>query len=145
MNDFSENKALLTAWIAACNERNLEAVGAMLADDFVNHGALPGAQSKDGMPRLLSILWKGMPDMKWKLEDVVAEGDRVVGRVTMTGTQTGPLEFKAGTVPATGREVVSEQIHIFRVAGGKLAETWIGRDDLGMFRQLGIAFGPSRA
>ena len=88
------------------------------------------------MPRLFGILWKGMPDMKWKVEDVIAEGDRVVARVTMTGTQTGPLEFKNGPSPATGREVITEHVNVFRIAGGKVAEHWQGRDDIGMFRQL---------
>lgn len=145
MNDVNKNKALFAAWIDALNQRNVEGALALLADDFVNHGALPGSQGKDAMPRLFGILWKGMPDMKWKVEDVIAEGDRVVARVTMSATQTGPLEFKAGSIPATGREVVTEHLHIMRIANGKVAEQWQGRDDIGMFRQLGIPFGAARS
>lgn len=138
MNDVNQNKAFVKTWIAAMNERNVEAATAQLADDFVNHGAIPGAQGRDAFPRLIGIMWKAMPDMKYRLDDVIAEGDRVVCRVTMTGTQTGPLEFKHAPVPATGREVVTEQIHIFRIANGKVAEHWLGRDDIGMMRQLGV-------
>lgn len=139
MNDVNENKSVLAAWFAALNDKNVDAAIALLADDFVNHGAIPGAQSKEATPRVFGILWKGMPDLKWKIEDVIAEGDRVVARVTMSGTQTGPLEFKNGPIPATGREVVSEQLHAFRLVDGKVVEHWLGRDDIGMLRQLGIA------
>jgi steroid delta-isomerase-like uncharacterized protein len=138
MNDVEKNKQLVHAWTAALNEKNIEAALTHLADDFVNHAALPGSQGKDAMPRLFGILWKAMPDLKWKLEDVIAERDRVVCRVTMTGTQTGPLEFKNAPFPATGREIVTEQIHVFRVANGKAVEHWAGRDDIGFMRQLGV-------
>jgi steroid delta-isomerase-like uncharacterized protein len=138
MNDVNENKALVRNWITALNERNVEAALAGLADDFVNHGAIPGSQHRDAFPNMVRTLWKAMPDMKYRIEDLIAEGDRVVCRVTMTGTQTGPLEFKHAPVPATGREMVTEQLHIFRIANGKAAEHWIGRDDIGVFRQLGI-------
>jgi steroid delta-isomerase-like uncharacterized protein len=141
MNDVSKNKDLMRAWIAALNEKNIEAAIALLGDDFVNHAALPGSEGRDAIPRIFGILWKAMPDLKWKLEDVVAEGDRVVSRVTMTGTQTGPLEFRNAPIPATGREVVTEQLHVFRIVNGKAVEHWAGRDDIGFMRQLGI--GPS--
>lgn len=146
MNDINKNKDLARAWIGALNERNVDAAMALLADDFVNHGAIPGAQGRDAIPRLFGILWKAMPDLKWKLEDVIAEGDRVVSRVTMTGTQTGPLEFKHAAIPATGREVVTEQLHVFRIANGKAIEHWLGRDDIGFMRQLGVGpFGGERS
>lgn len=139
MDEVTKNKELARTWIAALNEKNVPAALALLADDFIDHAAIPGAQGKDAMPRLFEILWKAMPDLRWKLEDVVAEGDRVVSRVTMTGTQTGPLEFKYAPFPATGREVVTEQIHVFRVAGGRVVEHWAGRDDIGVMRQLGLS------
>ena len=138
MNDSGKNKDLVRTWISAMNERNIEALVEGLAENFVNHGAIPGSQSRDAMPRLFATLWKAMPDMKWKCEDLIAEGDRVVCRLTMTGTQTGPLEFKNAPLPATGREVVTEQIHVWRIVDGKAVEHWIARDDIGVFRQLGI-------
>ena len=144
MNDVNVGKALVEKWVAAANAKNPDALVALCADDFVNHGAIPGANRRDDVPRLFGILWKAMPDLKWKLEDVIAENDRVVCRLTMSGTQTGPLEFKNAPLPATGREVVSEQIHIFRIANGKAVEHWLGRDDIGVFRQLGVGPFASR-
>jgi steroid delta-isomerase-like uncharacterized protein len=138
MNDVNENKKLVRNWIDALNERNVEALQAGLADDFVNHAAIPGSQGRDAFPKVIGMLWKAMPDMKYRIEDLIAEGDRVVCRLTMTGTHTGPLEFKNTPLPATGREVATEQLHIFRLANGKAVEHWLGRDDIGVFRQLGI-------
>jgi len=145
MTDVNKNKELVRSYFAALNAKDTETVIAALADDFVNHAAIPGKQGRDAMPGLFAKLWKAMPDMKWRCEDVIAEGDRVMCRLTMSGTQTGPLEFVT-PIPATGREVVTEQIHVFRIVNGKVTEHWLGRDDFGMLRQLGIApFAGSRS
>ena len=69
------------------------------------------------------------------IEDLIASGDRVVARVRFSATQTGELFGK----PATGRRFEAEQVHIWRVADGRLAEHWMFRDDLGTMRQLGLA------
>ena len=60
-----------------------------------------------------------------------------VVRVTLRGTQTGPLPFARLPLPASGKPVTTEQIHLFRVANGKIVEHWAGRDDIGVLRQLG--------
>lgn len=138
MTDVAKNKELMKSWVGAFNEKDVDRLLTYLADDYVNHAAIPEARHREGQRVLFAKLWKAMPDMKYTLEDSFGEGDRVVCRVTMKGTQTGPLEFKNAAAPATGREVVTEQIHVFRVANGKLAEHWAGRDDIGMMRQLGI-------
>ena len=90
-------------------------------------------QTMGGMSKIV----KAFPDATWSCEEVLSEGDRVVCRVNMRGTNSGPLEFLRFPLPATGRKVESEAIHIFRVTGGKIAEHWAGRDDIGMMRQLG--------
>jgi hypothetical protein len=131
------NKALVTRYVDAVNAKNLDAAVALVADDIVNHAAIPEAQGAAGMRRIYAQLWRAMPDMKMHCEDLIAEGDRVVCRVRVTGTQTGPFEMSRASFPATGREVSTEQIHVFRVADGRLVEHWAGRDDFGMLRQLG--------
>ena len=72
-------------------------------------------------------------DLSVTIEDLIAEGDRVAYRFTLRGTHTGP--FLA--VPATGRRVTATGIGIGRLAGGKLVESWINLDVLGLLRQLG--------
>lgn len=61
----------------------------------------------------------------------------MVCRLRVSGTNTGPLRFSAFPLEPTGKAVSTAQIAIFRVADGKLVEQWIGRDDMGMMRQLG--------
>ena len=68
-------------------------------------------------------------------EDIIASGDRVVARVRVSATQTGEVYG----ITATGRRMEVEQIHIWRVACGQLAEHWMVRDDLGAIRQLAPA------
>lgn len=137
MNPTEQNKDLVRRYNDAFNTRDLEAIAAFVAPDLVNHAAIPEAQGADGMKRILGKLFKAMPDLTSTIEDVIAEGDRVVCRLHLRGTQTGPFEMTRVSLPASGREVSTEQVHVFRVAGGKLVEHWAGRDDIGMLRQLG--------
>lgn len=79
--------------------------------------------------------------MKHRFDDMIADGDKVVVRMTVTGTHTGPLEFVQRPIPATGKSLTTTHIHIFRVAGDKIVEHWAERDDLGMMKQLGVLPG----
>jgi steroid delta-isomerase-like uncharacterized protein len=132
------NKELIHRWFQALNDHEIEGAVALAADDLVNHAAIPEAQGAAGLRRILGKVLKAFPDATWRCEDVIAEGDRVVCRATMKGTNTGPIEFVRFPIAATGRKCSSEVIHVFRVANGKLAEHWSGRDDLAMMRQLGV-------
>ncbi len=86
-------------------------------------------------------------ELRWTIHTVVAEGDRVVARTTMSGPQTGPfMTFTADgdiaqTLPATGRSFATSQTRWFRIAGGQLVEHSADRDDLSQALQLGW-FGP---
>ena len=77
----------------------------------------------------------GFPDWHGKIEDLFAEGDRVVNRWVGHGTNTAPLMG----MPPTGKAVTLEGITIFRVAGGKVVEQWSAADQLSLMRQLGLA------
>jgi len=76
----------------------------------------------------------------FEIEELVAEGDIVAGRLTMSGTHEGPL---MGTLP-TGRSVRTNHMHFVRFRDGKAVEHWGVRDDLGMMRQLGLIPEPGR-
>jgi steroid delta-isomerase-like uncharacterized protein len=132
-----ENKTLVRRYWDALNRRDLDAAVALAADDLVNHAAVLEAQGAAGLRRIHQMVLKAMPDRTFTCEELIAEGDRVVCRVRVRGTQSGPFEMTRLTLPASGREMSTEQIHVFRVAEGKLAEQWQGRDDILMLRQLG--------
>ena len=75
----------------------------------------------------------GFPDLKFAIEQQVAEGERVASQLVMTGTHTGPW---AG-IPPTGRAVSIRMIAIHRVQKGKIIEDWVLVESLGFFQQLG--------
>ena len=95
-----------------------------------------------GVERLADVLLPAFPDMRLDIEDVIAEGDRVVSRNSVTGTHLG--EYMG--MPPTGKSVTYNEIFIFRVTDGRIAETWGVVDVLSQLRQLGagaIAEGAS--
>ena len=72
------------------------------------------------------------PDLRYDIEDIITVGHKVANVVIFSGTHTGPLRDLA----PTGRQVSVEQTYWFRLAQGKVAETWSVRDDLGMMQQM---------
>jgi predicted ester cyclase len=79
------------------------------------------------------------PDMHMAVDDVLAEGDKVVLQTTMSGTHQGPF---MGITP-TGRRFAQRQVHFLRIVDGKAVEHWAVRDDLGFMQQLGAAPAPA--
>jgi steroid delta-isomerase-like uncharacterized protein len=117
------------------NEADFEVVEKLVAADGVTHdptlGDLPNGP--EGAKRAIQLYHDAFPDARLEIEDVVAEGDEVAVRWTGTGTHEGEL---MGVEP-TGNEVEVSGIEIDRIEDGKIAETWVVYDALGMLRQLG--------
>jgi steroid delta-isomerase-like uncharacterized protein len=86
--------------------------------------------------QFIAMFKSAFPDMHATVEDVVAEGDKVVTRVTLRGTHQGEVEEFG---PPTGRQVEIEGITIHRIEDGKIAEEWNSYDNLSMMQQLGLA------
>jgi steroid delta-isomerase-like uncharacterized protein len=110
--------------------------GDLVAEDIVNHQ--PEAEPEHGRRQFadaISGVMAAVPDSRWIISDVLADGDRVVVRITWTGTYGAP-QFRGLSIAAPGTFSV-EHIHIYRVIDEKLAEHWVVRDDLTMLRQLG--------
>lgn len=121
---------------------DIAGAAALMAEDCVDHGALPQAQGRAGFTAIMNKVRKAFPDMRQTLDDLLVDGDKAVLRITCSGTQTGPFEFVHLPMPATGKAVKFEQIHIVRVANGKIVEHWLGQDSLALFRQLGVQLSP---
>ncbi|HEX8205383.1 MAG TPA: ester cyclase [Solirubrobacteraceae bacterium] len=112
----------------------VELVDELVAPDFREHAAPPGTPTgPDAVRATVRFIHGGIDDISYDIEDSVVEGDSVVLRVTMHGTHA--REFFG--VPGTGKRFTMQQIHIFRLAGGKVTDHWATRDDLGMMRQIG--------
>jgi len=131
-----ENKALeRRIYEEIYNKKNMGAVEQFCATDWVCHPSLPGMPpGLDGMKQMAYADNKAFPDMQVKLEDVIAEGDKVACRWTATATHKG--EFMG--MPATNKPVTITGIHIDRIAGGKIVETWNYSDMMGVMQQLGM-------
>lgn len=130
-----ENKAVIRrAYEELWNERNVEVVDELVAEDFLNHAAPPDRQrGRRSLKDVVRMFEGAFPDFRYEVEDVIAEGEKVAVRDVFRGTHEG--DFMG--IPATGNRVTMEAIHIYRLSGGRLAEHWVARDDLGMMRQLG--------
>jgi len=131
-----ENKALVRQMVEEVfNRGNVILADEFLAADFVEREELPPGipRDREGVKQLTTLLRSAFPDFKATLDDIVAEGDRVVIRQTWSGTHQG--EFMG--VPPTGKSVSFGVIDILRVAGGKCQEHWGQMDSLGLMQQLG--------
>lgn len=132
----AENKARFRrTYEELLNGGELSVADELVAPDFVNHEAPPGMdRGPESIRGLATMLRTAFPDLRFTIEDLVAEGDTVAGRLTMSGTHEGPL---MGMSP-TGRSVRQDHIHIVRFRDGKAIEHWGVRDELGMMQQLGV-------
>jgi predicted ester cyclase len=131
-----DNKTLVRRFITEVFEQGRpEAVDALATSDFVSHG-LPGT-GPDVMKQAIERVGKGLSNAKFEIHEVVAEGDLVAVRLMSTATQSG--EFMG--MPATGKTYTIEELHLFRIAGGRVAEHWHQMDAMGMMKQLGAAPG----
>lgn len=100
-----------------------DAMRALMAPDFVDHDPLPGQPAgAEAGAYVVDTMHGAHPDLRFAIDDLVAEGDRVTIRWTLRGTNTGPLLGR----PPTGRPVELKAIVIFRLAAGRLAERWAG-------------------
>jgi predicted ester cyclase len=113
----------------------------LLATEFVERTPQPGVPTnRFGFKQNAIALKTAFPDLHYVIEDSIESGDRIVHRLTASGTMKG--DFMG--MPATGKRATWTEIHIGRVVNGRLAEHWGLVDQLGMLVQLGIVQAPGR-
>jgi steroid delta-isomerase-like uncharacterized protein len=121
------------------NQGRLEVADEIVALDFVELDPLPGQrQGREGLKEVIAMMRSAFPDIHWVVEEVVEEGEKVVSRFTWTGTHKGMFLG----VPATGKRVKVNGMVIDRVVGGKMTDSRILMDSLGMMQQLGVIPAP---
>jgi steroid delta-isomerase-like uncharacterized protein len=116
------------------NRRNYAAAQEFFADNSVRHelsGSVHGGP--EGIARNAAAWCTAFPDTVCTVDDVIAEGDTVVARWTMTATYQGQWRG----IPAKGQSIRFQGVNLYRIVDGKIAEVWNFRDDLGLFQQLG--------
>ncbi|HLI09773.1 MAG TPA: ester cyclase [Ktedonobacteraceae bacterium] len=118
------------------SQGKLDAADEIYAPDHTSHDAqAPGVNGAAAMKHYIGMYRAAFPDLHMAVDDIVAEGDKVVIRWTARGTHRGELMG----VPPTGKQAVVTGINIIRVKDGRVAEEWINWDTLGLLQQLGVA------
>lgn len=135
-NSAEANKALVRRFYEEIDKGNIDILDELVAEDYNDHSppplpGLPGGRA--GLKDAFRIFAKATPG-KHCIEDQIAEGDKVVTRLTSYGKHEGDL----GGLPATGRDIQMTSITIHRIENGKLAEKWSEKDMLGLLQQVGV-------
>jgi predicted ester cyclase len=132
-----ENKAVVQRLFDAINSGNLDELPQVVSPDVVDHSAVIVMQPEGpgGVQGGIRMLLEGFPDLHLSTEELIAEGDQVVARFTLSGTNTGDYR---GLPAPTQQHFESEAIAILRVAAGGVVEIGGTADRLGMLTQLGI-------
>ncbi len=139
-----ENKAVARRYWEAGNRHDTNGMREVLATDYVHHDPnlpVPDADRETHLQIIQGGFISAFPDLRITVYDMVAEGDRVAVRWNFSGTHNGELPGNP-PLPPTGKQINVNAMAIHRVAGGKLAETWISFDAMAMMQQLGVIPAP---
>jgi steroid delta-isomerase-like uncharacterized protein len=138
------NKAVLRRWFdEVWNQGREETIDELFRTDCIAHGLGESEIDVHGPEEFKAFhrtLRGAIPDVKIRIEDVVAEGDKVVGRLVLEGTHTGDTLG----VPASGQSVRVEGLVLVRFEAGRIIEGWNSWDQLGLLRQIGAIPGENR-
>ena len=130
----AENKVIVQKVYEVITTNELDGLDALIAVDLDDHNPTPGvAPGLAGTKQTLSMYHAVFSNLRVTAEDMIANGDKVVARLTVKGTNTG--EFMG--LPPTGKQVTMSGIEMFRLAGSKIVERWAEFDMMGLMQQLG--------
>jgi len=129
--EFQDNKDLIRRWIAFANAGFPGSLDQFIASDYVGHMGNT-VIDREELERLERQFCEAFPDVRHSVDDLVAEGDRVVLRTTAQATHRGRFE---GIEP-TGRAVEFTGLVLYRIKDGRIAETWGEIDFLRLIREL---------
>jgi predicted ester cyclase len=130
-----QNKALIRKFESLINAQDLDAALSLFSPDYVDHtpsvGLPPGIE---GVRAFHTMQFAAFPDRRTTSLDMIAEGDKVVHRLSGEFTHQGMFLG----IPPTGRHVTWSCIDIWRIADGKIVEHWVEADMMGLMQQLGL-------
>jgi predicted ester cyclase len=133
-------RRLLNEWWST-NTPDPSVADEIIGPDFIDHGMpgqVPGPEGvKQGAAKNAAEHAGAWGDLGYTLDELIAEGDKVIALGSWGGTHQGDVKTPFGTRPATGKQVTVKMITIFRIADGKLGEQWSMGDDMSFFQQVG--------
>ena len=136
MTTAESNKALVRRFYEEIDKGNIGVLDELVADDYIDHNPppFPGlADGREGLKQAFRIFQHATPGYH-RIEDQIAEDDRVVTRLTSIGKHEGDLPG----APRTGNDLKMTSITIHRVVNGKLVEKWSEKDVMGFLQQIGV-------
>ena len=139
----AENKALVRRFYEEIDKGNLEAMDELVAEDYIDHSPppFPGlGEGREGLKRAFEIFWRATPG-RHVIEDQIAEGDKVVTRLTAYGRHEDDLPG----IPKTDADLKMTATVIHRFEDGRLVEKSSDKDVLGFLQQLGVIPTPEEA
>jgi predicted ester cyclase len=137
----AENKELVRRFYEEIDKGNINAMDEMVAEDYLDHNPAPFGFSPGlkGLKESFELFLKATPGYH-KIEEQIAEGDKVVTRLTSIGKHEGDLPG----APRTGNDMKMTSITIHRIADGKIVEKWSEKDMISLLIQLGIMPPPRK-
>lgn len=130
-----ENKAAARRTYELLGARDIEGLRKIADSNFVDHTPYAGqGPGMDGLLEVVQMWLQAFPDFGHRVEEQIAEGDKVMTRYTWWGTHRGEM---AGIAP-TGKRVEVGGIEIYRIRNGKIADVWRIEDNLSLMQQLGV-------
>jgi len=130
----TQNKESVKRLYDELNRGNFAIVDELLLSGIQDHASHGTTSGLEAFKQFSAVAGAAFPDMQFHVADVIAEGDKVVARGTLSGTNTGPWMGR----PATNKPINIGWTAIYRFEGGKIAERWLNGDDLAMMQQLGL-------
>jgi len=131
-----QNKSIVRRWVEeGWNKRNTALIDQLFTPNFYQHETGPeSVNSSETLKPFVAGYLSAFPDLQFTIEDLVAEGDKVVWRFKATGNNSGP--FMGG--PVTGKSIAVTGTITFRLENSRMAEAWLNLDVLGLLQQVGI-------
>ena len=111
---------------------NADAVDELVAEDFIPHTWPYSGDGRADLKAAIDRVHAGLADVRFTIEDLVAEGDRVAVRLSSAARHVG--DFMG--MPASGRSYEVDEIHFFRLRDGQIVEHWHQMDTMGLMQQL---------
>ena len=129
------NKEIVRRYQEIYNSNQLDRLSEVLSEDLLTPKIMPGIpQGIEGAKVAHQMMVAGFPDYQTVIDELIAEGDKVVARITMAGTNTGTFMG----IPPTGKFISFTGIYIARVVNGKIVEHWGEEDGVSLLQQLGV-------
>ncbi|MFE9555867.1 ester cyclase [Streptomyces sp. NPDC006703] len=131
-----ENKKLVRRYFQEIDAGNVDILDELVAEDYQDHSPppFPGLGSgREGLKQAFRLFWEATPGTH-EIEDQIAEGDKVVTRLTARGVHEKDLPG----IPATGKPVETTAVVIHRIENGRLVEKWSERDLVRLLQQLDV-------